>query len=162
MRRSFFHLFLTITVLLAFYIFGKTKQYYLLYSPEQIEVREINVQNSDSIIMQNDSVIIPVSYTGSIDFRTVESEIRKEKFISFLLPSIVITRERLLDDLHHVEFIEEKIKTRRKVYPNDSLFLTSMKSKYKTDSIEELKKRIFPHPVSLALTQAVLQSCWRT
>ena len=162
MRRSFIQLFLSITVLFALYIFGKTKQYYLLYSPKHIEVREIEVRSFDSIMAQTDSVIIPISYSGSVDFRAIESEIRKEKFINFLLPSIIITRERLLDDLHHVEFIEDKIKTKRKVYPNDSLFLNSMKIKYKTDSIGELKKRIFPHPVSLALTQAVLESGWGT
>jgi Bax protein len=125
-------------------------------------VKDVNVQSTDSIMMQTDSLITPVNYLGTIDFRQMDPELRKQKFINYLLPSIVIVRERLLDNLHHVEFIEEKMSQNKKIYLLDSLFLDSMKMKYKTDSMQELKKRIYPHPVSLALTQAVLESGWGT
>jgi len=111
---------------------------------------------------QNYSVILTVNYRGSIDFRTLDPELRKRKFIEYLLPSLVIIRERLLEDLRHVEFIEEKLKAKKEIYPNDSIFISEMKVKYKTESLLELKKRIFPHPVSLALTQAILESGWGT
>jgi Bax protein len=162
MLRTISNLLLSALLICALYLFGKTKQYYLLYSPHNIAVREIKVQSADSIIQQNDSVITPVNYLGTIDFRQMDPEVRKEKFIHYLLPSIVLVRERLLDDLHHVEFIEEKMAQNKKIYLNDSLFLDSMKVKYKTNSIPELKKRIYPHPVSLALTQAILESGWGT
>ena len=162
MRRSFIHLFLMSFLILALYIFGKTKHYFLLYSPHNIEVKVVSAISGDSIMAQNDSIVIPVNYSGSIDFRTMDPEVRKKKFIEYLLPAVVIIRERLLDDLHHVEFIEEKLKNNKEIYLNDSIFLSAMMEKYKTDSLNELKKRIFPHPVSLALTQAVLESGWGT
>ncbi len=162
MLKTLSHLILSALLICALYLFGKTKQYYLLYSPHNIAVKEIKVQSADSIIIQSDSLITPVNYLGTIDFRQMDPELRKEKFIHYLLPAIVITRERLLDDLHHVEFIEEKLNQKETIYPNDSLFLDSMKVKYKTDSMLELKKRIYPHPVSLALTQAILESGWGT
>jgi Bax protein len=162
MLRTISHLLLSALLICALYLFGKTKQYYMLYSPHNIAVREIKAQSPDSIIGQNDSIITPVNYLGTIDFRQMDPEVRKEKFINYLLPSIVLVRERLLDDLHHVEFIEEKMYQKKRIYPNDSLFLDSMKVKYRTNSMPELKKRIYPHPVSLALTQAILESGWGT
>jgi len=162
MGRSFIHLFLMSFLILALYLFGKTKQYFLIYFPHNIEAKQITAISGDSIIAQNDSIVVPVIYEGSVDFRAMDPEVRKRKFIEYLLPAVVITRERLLDDLHHVEFIEYKFKNNKLIYHNDSIFLASMMEKYRTDSISELKKRIFPHPVSLALTQAVLESGWGT
>jgi Bax protein len=149
-------------LILSLYLFGKTKHYFLLYNSHNVDVKLISSNSADSIMAQNDSVIVPVNYSGSIDFRTMDPEIRKRKFIEYLLPAVVVIREKLLDDLHHVEFIEEKLKNNKEIYSNDSIFLSAMKEKYKTDSLNELKKRIFPHPVSLALTQAVLESGWGT
>lgn len=149
-------------LIISLYLFGKTKHYFLLYNSHNIDVKLISSDSGDSIMAQNDSVIVPVNYSGSIDFRTMDPEIRKKKFIEYLLPAVIIIREKLLDDLHHVEFIEEKLKNNKEIYSNDSIFLSTMKEKYKTDSLNELKKRIFPHPVSLALTQAVLESGWGT
>jgi Bax protein len=162
MQRTISHLLISALLICTLYFFGKTKQYYLLYYTPNIVIRDVNTQSADSIIAQNDTLVTPVNYVGTIDFRQMDPEVRKTKFIHYLLPAIVITRERLLDDLHHVEFIETKMTQKKNIYPEDSLFLDSMKTKYKTDSILELKKRIYPHPVSLALTQAVLESGWGT
>jgi Bax protein len=162
MGRSLIHLFLTLLLVLALYVFGKTKHYFLVYKPQNIEIKNIRSHSVDSILVQNDSVIVPVNYSGQIDFRMMDMETRKEKFINYLLPAVVVIRERLLDDLHHIEFIETKIKNKDALYSNDSLFLISMMQKYRTDSLSELKKRVYPHPVSLALTQAIMESGWGT
>jgi Bax protein len=149
-------------LIFAIYLFAKTEKYNSRYWPEVINVRDVKLVDEDSIIYQADTAFIPVNYIGSIDFRTVNQESRKYLFIQHLLPAIIITRERLLDDLHHLEFIELRISEKKKISNFDSTFLTDMRLKYETDSLDELKKRIYPHPVSLALTQAVLESGWGT
>ena len=149
-------------VVLALYIFVKGEIYYSRYWPEIIRVNNIQLTSADSIIFQSDTSLIPVNYKGYIDFRTVDPDKRKGLFIMNILPAIVITRERLMDDLHHVDFIENRINHRKTISISDSVFLTRIKQRYETDSLGELKKRIFPHPVSLALTQAVLESGWGT
>jgi len=149
-------------IILALYLFAKTEKFNSTYWPERIRIKNVELICADSIIFQNDSALIPVNYVGLIDFRTVDADKRKDLFIQHLLPAIVITRERLLDDLHHVEFVEEKISHKKTISDLDSAFLAEMKHKYETDSLAELKKRIYPHPVSLALTQAVLESGWGT
>ena len=149
-------------IIFAIYLFAKTEKYNSRYWPEVIKVRDVLLTDSDSIIDQSDTTLIPVNYVGSIDFRSVNPEHRKDLFIQHLLPAIVMTREHLLDDLHHVEFIEKRITRKMTISDYDSTFLAAMKVKYETDELDELKVRIYPHPVSLALTQAVLESGWGT
>ena len=149
-------------VVLVFYIAVKVEIYQSRYWPEIIHVRNIQLTSVDSIIYQSDSSLIPINYRGSIDFRDVNPDKRKDLFIMQILPAIVITRERLMDDLHHLDFLEDRINQRKSLSKSDSSFLVSIKQKYETDSIGELKKRIYPHPVSLVLTQAVLESGWGT
>ena len=149
-------------LIFAIYLFAKTQTYNSRYWPKEIKIRDIGLNSIDSVIVQNDTALIPVNYMGSIDFRDINPEKRKDLFIQFLLPAIVITRERLLDDLHHIEFLEERISKKKKVAKVDSVFLSEIKLKYEADSLQELKKRIYPHPVSMALTQAILESGWGT
>ncbi len=149
-------------LIVALYVFAKVEIYQSKYWPEVIRICNVKLITADSIIYQSDTTLIPVNYIGSIDFRNVDPDKRKDLFIMHVLPAIVITRERLLDDLHHVEFIESRVKNRKSISVTDSTFLSAIKIKYETDSLGELKKRIYPHPVSLALTQAVLESGWGT
>ena len=162
MLRIIRDLILIAILIIAIYLFAKTEKFNSRYWPKEIKIRDIRMIASDSVIYQKDTALVPVNYLGSIDFRTIDPEKRKDLFVQFLLPAIVITRERLLDDLHHVEFIEARINNKKKIADFDSTFLSAIKLKYETDSISELKKRIYPHPVSLALTQAILESGWGT
>ena len=149
-------------LILALYLFAKVEIYHSKYWPEVIRICNVKLTAADSIIYQSDTTLIPVNYIGSIDFRNVDPNKRKDLFIMHILPAIVITRERLMDELHHIEFIEERTKAKREISKFDSTFLATIQAKYETDSLTELKKRIYPHPVSLALTQAVLESGWGT
>ena len=162
MLRIIRDLILIALFIFAIYLFAKTEKYNSRYWPQLINVRDIKLTDEDSIIFQADTALIPVNYVGTIDFRTVNQESRKYLFIQHLLPAIIITRQRLLDDMHHIEFIELRIRNKKKISDFDSTFLFVMRLKYETDSLVELKKRIYPHPVSLALTQAVLESGWGT
>jgi Bax protein len=149
-------------LIFAVYIIAKIIKYNKQYWPVEIKVRNVQLSVPDSIYFQADTALIPLNYVGSIDFRSLNTEQRKDLFIQYLLPAIVITRERLFDDLHHVEFIEQRINQKIKISESDSMFMFGIKLKYETDSLDELKRRIYPHPVSLALTQAVLESGWGT
>jgi len=162
MLRVIRDLIIVALIVFAVFLFAKHEKFNSRYWPETIQIREINLEQKDSLIFQSDTALIPVSYIGSIDFRNVDDDRRKDLFIQRLLPAIVITRHRLLDDLHHIEFIEKKMVEKRKLAKEDSIFLFEMRNKYMTDSLQELKIRIYPHPVSMALTQAILETGWGT
>ena len=148
--------------IIAIYYFAKSKSYYSRYWPETVAIQNIRLTDPDSVIIQKDTALIPVCYLNILDFREIDPEKRKDIFIQFLLPAIVITRQHLLDDLHHIQFIENRIKEKREIKNIDSVFLNSMKAKYETDSLPELEKRLYPHPVSLTLCQAILETGWGT
>lgn len=143
-------------------IFNFISDYKPSYSAQEIKVDEIVLLDHSLIIKQNGATVIPVEYQGKVDFASFDSEERKEKFIHFMLPAITIVRERLLDDLHHCEFIEKQIKRKTPLSQQDFIFLKNMLQKYDAESIYELKIKLYPHPVSLVLAQAALESGWGT
>ena len=149
-------------LIFALYFSVKVDIYYSSYWPELVRIRTVQMTSPDSIIVQKGNTITPIDYKGAVDFRSVDGEKRKDLFIMHILPAIVLTRERLLDELHHVEFISNRINQHKTISKFDSTFMSEIKTKYKTDSIGELRKRIYPHPVSLALAQAILESGWGT
>ena len=107
-------------------------------------------------------LLFPLSTKGVPDFTDLDPQIRKEKFIQFMLPAVMIVRHRLMEDLRHVEFIDNRMVKSESVAPADTVFLNKMLLKYRTDSIDVLKRRIYPHPVSLVIAQAALESGWGT
>ena len=132
------------------------------FKTQQLHLLEMNISSVDSIIPPGDSTIVPVRYHGVPDFTDLDPQVRKEKFIQFMLPAVLVVRHQLMDDLRHVEFIEKRMDGGERIAPSDTVFLSQMFNKYHTDSISVLKRRIYPHPISLVIAQAALESGWGT
>ena len=132
------------------------------FKTRKLRLLEKNIASVDSIIPPGDSTMVPVRYHGVPDFKDLDPQVRKEKFIQFMLPAVLIVRHRLLNDLRHVEYIEKREAKGEAVAPADTLFLHHLSKKYRTDSLNVLKRRIYPHPVSLVIAQAALESGWGT
>lgn len=133
-----------------------------IYPEYHIKLYDIEVINSKSILIQDKISLIPVKYNGTIDFDTIPEAIRKTVFINYMLPAIVIERDRLMDMLHHIEFVENGMINKQPLKSGDLLFFKEMMQKYDASSIKDLKMRLYPHPVSLILAQATLESGWGT
>ncbi len=136
--------------------------YNYIYPVYHLKFDEIRVTNSKSILIQDPTSLIPVKYKGTLDFDTIPEEIRKSVFVNYMLPAIVIERDRLLDLLHHIEFIENRMSNKRFLRSDDLLLFRELMVLYGATSIKDLKIRLYPHPVSLVLAQAVLESGWGT
>lgn len=133
-----------------------------IFPEYQVKFEEVKVKNSQSVLIQGSGKLIPVKYNGILDFDSIAETKRKVVFLSYMLPAIVVERERLLDQLRHIEFIESRMIARSSLRSEDLLFFKEMMQKYDASSIKDLKIRIFPHPVSLVLAQAILESGWGT
>ncbi len=158
-----FKVFLLVLVLVILSVFiNEVFSYDYIYPEYHIKIDEINVTSSKSILIQDRNGIVPVKYNGTLDFDTVPEGIRKSVFINYMLPAIVIERDHLLDLLRHTEFIESRMVNKRALRQNDILFFKEMMQKYDATSIKDLKLRLYPHPVSLVLAQAALESGWGT
>lgn len=133
-----------------------------IYPEYHIEVDEITVSSSKSILIQGSYNIKPVKYIGTLDFDTIPESIRKMVFINYMLPAIVIEHDRLLNLMRHIEFIELRMVNKRTLRKEDLEFFKEMMEKYDATSIKDLKIRLYPTPVSLVLAQATLESGWGT
>jgi Bax protein len=133
-----------------------------IYPEYHIKLYDIEVINRKSILIQDKISLIPVKYIGTLDFDTIPEAIRKTIFINYMLPAIVIERDRLMDMLHHIEFVENGMINKQPLKSDDLLFFKEMMQKYDASSIKDLKMRLYPHPVSLILAQATLESGWGT
>jgi len=143
-------------------IVNEVASFNYIYPEYHVKIDEVEVVSSKSIRIQEQTPLIPVKYSGTLDFDTIPEGMRKSLFISYMLPAIVIERERLLDYLRHIEFIENRMVNKRALRDDDLLFFKEMMVKYDATSLKDLKIRLYPHPVSLVLAQAALESGWGT
>jgi Bax protein len=153
---------LVLMVGILYVVFNEISTYNYIFPEYRIKFDEIKILSSKSILIQDQSVLIPVKYDGTLNFDTIPEEARKTAFINYLLPAVVIERDRLLDVLNHIEFIENRMVNKRTLRTDDVLFFKDMMQRYDATSIKDLKIRIYPHSVSLVLAQAVLESGWGT
>ena len=153
---------LIILVGIVYVLANEYSSYDYLYPAYHIKYDEIPVRDAKSIIIQDYSILLPVKYKGSIDFDTIPEEERKQLFINYMLPAIVIERDRLFSMLQRIDFIENRMINKRAIRAEDLQFFKEMMQLYDANSIKDLKVKLFPHPVSLVLAQAILESGWGT
>jgi Bax protein len=153
---------LIILVGIAYVLVNEHTSYDYLYPAYHINYDEIPIKETKSIIIQDYSTLLPIKYKGTIDFDTIPEEQRRQLFINYMLPSIVIERDRLFSLLQRIDFIENRMINKKAIRAEDLLFFKEMMQLYDANSIKDLKVRLYPHPVSLVLAQAILESGWGT
>jgi len=92
--------------------------------------------------------------TKNIEIRTLSVKEKKKRFIKLVLPPI----EKVYNELQtQYEEVLEDMKHSRNLYKKEML-----KERYKVQSDEELLMALKPHPKSIALAQAAIESAWAT
>lgn len=153
---------LIVVVGILYVVINEVSSYDYIYPEYHIKLEEINVTSSKCVIAQEKDILLPVVYNGILDFDTIPEDSKRSTFINYMLPAIVIERDRLLNLLQRVEFIELRMVNKRSIRAEDLLFFKEMMEKYDANSLKDLKMKLFPHPVSLVLAQAILESGWGT
>ncbi len=162
MLKSLKVILLVLLLVIGYVLVNENSSINYIYPEYKVKSYEIEVTSSKSILGQDQISLIPVKYLGTLDFDTIPEVVRKEVFINYMLPAIVIERDRLLDLLRHIEFIENRMVNKLPLRHDDLVFFKQMMEKYDAVSIKDLKMRLYPQPVSLILAQAVLESGWGT
>ena len=120
----------------------------------------VTVEKLEDIRHIQDSLITPVLYSNVKILDNLSSESRKEKFIDIILPTILIYRHQLSQRREQVNILKEKSRYSHEWTKEDSTFIEDQFNKYKTRNFDELLKRMYPHPISIALAQAAIESGW--
>ncbi|MFA8437146.1 MAG: glucosaminidase domain-containing protein [Marinifilaceae bacterium] len=121
-----------------------------------------DIQTKEDIQPITDSLVEPVIYTKVISLNNLPVSEKKRKFIELLLPAILVTQYNLNKDLDRVEQIEMHSELYTILNPSDSLFLEDLYQRYRTENLQKIKEKLQPHPASIVLGQAALESGWGT
>lgn len=119
-----------------------------------------SIEKTEDVHAITDSSVIPYIYTKVISLRELPVDEKKEKFVEMLLPSILVSQHSLYQKINRLENIEKWMLKHPFMMKNDSLFLFQLFETYDCDEIHELKIRLKPHPASIILGQAALESGW--
>jgi len=120
----------------------------------------VAVEKLEDIRHIEDSLVAPVLYNDVKILDELDSESRKEKFIDIMLPTILVFRHQLAQNRSRVQFLQERSRYSYNWTTEDSTFIKEHFEKYRTENFDELIKRMTPHPISLTMAQAAIESGW--
>jgi Bax protein len=123
-------------------------------------VRTINIhlKTVDDIKELDSNIVKPYDYHPVISLNGLSIKQKKDKFISLMLPSILIAKENIKYNQNKLGDLMEK--DTLKYSPSDEKFLISLRNKYGISSLTEIYKRLNTHPNSIVLAQAIIESGW--
>ncbi len=132
--------------------------YIVKYTPSPEPIVSMNISSADSIVTINDSIVPPLLYSKMPDLKQINYKERKLHFINIMLPTILLAQEII--EQQRAEIV--KLRDNFIETPNEDSLIISMMKKFKAKSIDDLIVRMHPHPVSIILAQAAVESGWGT
>jgi Bax protein len=132
-------------------------------SPEVkgVNVLVYDINRPDSIHPVNDSLVMPVLYKKVPDFREEHYKERVKYFVEMMLPSVLLAQEKMKLKQQKLLKINAALQSGI-VSDKDLVYLEKVKEFYKTNDVDDIIKRLHPHPVSIVLAQAAIESGWGT
>jgi Bax protein len=132
----------------------------ILFTKENVTPEYAEIESKNDVYAFADTVITPYIYTKVISLRMLPVEEKKQKFVEMLLPSVLLIQHNLNQKIKRLEHIENWLTQHPNYIKSDSIFLFKLFEQYKCYDISELKNRLKPHPASIVLGQAALESGW--
>jgi Bax protein len=130
-------------------------------SPLPAAIALKTVVSPDSIVIHDSRIVQPVVYSSMPELSSLAVSERKHRFIHLMLPAILLAQEKMAAQQAWVREVGEQID--KGICPEqDSLSLVDMMTRYRVATSEELVRSMHPHPVSIVLAQAVIESGWGT
>jgi Bax protein len=122
----------------------------------EVRTEMIKVNSVSQIVMLNDSLVRPILYSNVMGLEHLPFYEAKAKFISAILPSILVAKHRI----HNTRNRIETLSTKSIWNESDSLYYSEMKRRYKARDIQDLKGRLVTLPNSVVLAQAAIETGW--
>lgn len=121
-----------------------------------VKTETIRIDSLDQVIPLEDSLVKPIVYTHLAGFDNLQQEKAKSKFISAVLPAILIAK-------HKIETTKRKIirlGTQDVWRLEDSVFYLQQINRYKAKDLKDLILRCGTLPNSIILAQAAVETGW--
>jgi Bax protein len=153
-KRIEFIFFLVSIVIILFSVIGFDKQ------AGEITVQQLSIENTSQIINIDDSLVMPVLYDTIIVDRYIPISEQKQQFINQVLPAILIVKHEMGWKYNEVQTILKKLEEGKRLRKIETRYIDSLMNIFKATSHENLLVRLKPHPTSLVLAQAAVESGW--
>ena len=121
-----------------------------------LKTERVDILDANDIISIRDSLVRPILYSGVSGLDELPLDLKKEKFISALLPAILVVKEKLKRKAEHLS----ELTTKQTWSQMDSVFFQGLTAQFKTDDMDKLKSALTTHPNSIVLAQAAVESGW--
>ena len=116
----------------------------------------INPGSSSQIVEVTDSLVQPIIYASIPSLEGLTVEETKSKFISAVLPSILVAKYQIEEDRLLVLHLDSTTRWSK----DDSVFIAKQSKRFGTSNLEDLADRMETHPNSIVLAQAIVESGW--
>lgn len=106
-----------------------------------------------------------IFHTVPADFAAIaENAFRKQRFIQFMLPMVLMANETIVQDRARIEILAAQIQQGRQLSGDDLIWLTQIANRYglRRPDFTALLERVDIIPPSLALAQAAQETGWGT
>ena len=123
---------------------------------EILAVQLVEVQGPEDIISLEDSLVPPILYSQISGIDSLPIHEKKDKFISAILPAILVAKYRVRKERERVNRLLNKPTWTE----TDSTFYKNLCVDYDTDNSRVLLNRMQVHPNSIILAQAIIESGW--
>jgi Bax protein len=121
-----------------------------------VRTETIKVQSLDQIVLVADALVKPFLYTHVSGLEKLPVRKAKAKFISAVLPSILVAKHEIEQRRLRIEVLREK----KHWNENDSALYIDLKNRYRAKDIDDLLVRTHTLPTSIVLAQAAVESGW--
>lgn len=119
-----------------------------------------SIKKPSDILKISGKKVKPIIYEDISKFNDFPENNRKDRYIETLLPAILIVKFNLLNEKAKTERIWNKIRAKDSLTPEDSSFLNTLYSKYKSENLKEISRKQHLHPTSIVLAQSILETGW--
>ena len=147
-----------VTTLVIAFILTVFTLFVVKYTPFPQPIISININSPDSIIIIKDSIVPPLLYSKMPDLKEINYQERKQHFISIMLPTILLAQEVIKQQRAKII----KLRNNFSETPDEDSLLVRVMKRFKAKNIDDLIVRMHPHPVSIILAQAAVESGWGT
>lgn len=122
----------------------------------ELQPKFIEVNHPQDIISLNDSIVSALLYSNITGLDSLPLDQKKMKFVSALLPAILVAKDKLYHQKQSFEALLDKAEWDEK----DSTFFHLLTINYRTSDTIAILSALETHPNSIVLAQAAIESGW--
>ena len=115
-------------------------------------------KTAEDILSLSDQKVQPVLYANTVPLSPLSIKKKKETFINMMLPSILLAKLRLKLERKKVFRLSQK----QHLSITEEAWLAKKRDEFEVGDNNELYQKMAPHPTSLIIAQAIVESGWGT